>query len=189
MATSQNNNVVKVAGSIVGIALMVFSGIFLLIGIIFLILSAVFLEVNKSHAENYIPTEAVISEIRISSDSSDAYATYVVDGKKLKAKLDVYSSDMYEGQQIEIYYDPDDPSDVTYLEGMRIFTTVFSIIGAVLTVIGLIPLIIGIVIVVKCNKKAKAQVSMVDEMKSADYSDRYTNNDDDRYGGLGEGIE
>ena len=189
MATSQNNNVVKVAGSIVGIALMVFSGIFLFIGIIFLIISAVFLEVNKSHAENYIPTEAVISEIRISSDSSDAYATYVVDGKKLKAKLDVYSSDMYEGQQIEIYYDPDDPYDVTYLEGMRIFTTVFSIIGAVLTVIGLIPHIIGIVIVVKCNKKAKAQVSMVDEMKATDYSDRYTNNDDDRYGGLGEGIE
>lgn len=189
MATSQNNNVVKVAGSIVGIALMVFSGIFLLIGIIFLIISAVFLEVNKLHAENYIPTEAVISEIRISSDSSDAYATYVVDGKKLKAKLDVYSSDMYEGQQIEIYYDPDDPYDITYLEGMRIFTTVFSIIGAVLTIIGLIPLIIGIVIVVKCNKKAKAQVSMVDEMKAADYSDRYTNNDDDRYGGLGEGIE
>jgi len=96
---------------------------------------------------------------------------------------------MYEGKEIEIYYDPDNPSDITYLEGMRIFTTVFSIIGAVLTVIGLIPLIIGIVIVVKCNKKAKAQVSMVSEMKAADYSDRYTNNDDDRYGGLGEGIE
>lgn len=189
MATSQNNNVVKVAGSIVGIAMILFSGIFLLIGIIFLILSAVFLEVNKSHAEDYIPTEAVISEIRNSSDSSDAYATYVVDGKKLKAKLDVYSSDMYEGKEIEIYYDPDNPYDVTYLEGMRIFTTVFSIIGAVLTVIGLIPLIIGIVIVVKCNKKAKAQVSMTDEMKPADYSDRYTNNDDDRYGDLGEGIE
>ena len=95
---------------------------------------------------------------------------------------------MYEGQQIEIYYDPDDPSDVTYLEGMRIFTTIFSIVGVVLTVIGLIPLIIGIVIIVKCNKKAKAQVSMVDEMKPADYSNRYSN-DDDRYGGLGEGIE
>lgn len=189
MTTSQNKNIVKVAGSVVGIAMILFSGIFLFVGIIFLILSAVFLEVNKSHAENYIPTEAVISEIRISSDSSDAYATYVVDGKKLKAKLDVYSSDMYEGKEIEIYYDPDNPYDVTYLEGMRIFTTVFSIIGAVLTVIGLIPLIIGIVIVVKCNKKAKAQVSMVDEMKTADYSDRYTNNDDDRYGGLGEGIE
>ena len=171
------------------ISILFFSTNFLIDGIIFLIISAVFLEVNKSHAENYIPTEAVISEIRISSDSSDAYATYVVDGKKLKAKLDVYSSDMYEGKEIEIYYDPDNPSDVTYLEGMRIFTTVFSIIGAVLTVIGLIPLIIGIVIVVKCNKKAKAQVSMVDEMKAADYSDRYTNNDDDRYGGLGEGIE
>lgn len=188
MTTSQNNNIVKVAGSVVGIAMILFSGIFLFVGIIFLILSAVFLEVNKSHAENYLPTEAVISEIRISSDSSDAYATYVVDGKKLKAKLDVYSSDMYEGKEIEIYYDPDNPSDVTYLEGMRIFTTVFSIIGAVLTVIGLIPLIIGIVIIIKCNKKAKAQVSMVDEMKPADYSNRYSN-DDDRYGGLGEGIE
>ena len=118
MATSQNNTVVKVAGSVVGIALVLFAGIFLFIGIVFLILSAVFLEVNKSHAENYIPTEAVISEIRISSDSSDAYATYVVDGKKLKAKLDAYSSDMYEGQQIEIYYNPENPSDVTYLEGM-----------------------------------------------------------------------
>ncbi len=188
MATSQNNNVVKVAGSVVGIALMLFAGIFLFIGIIFLILSAVFLEVNKSHAENYIPTEAVISEIRISSDSSDAYATYVVDGKKLKAKLDVYSSDMYEGKEIEIYYNPENHSDITYLEGMRIFTTVFSIIGAVLTVIGLIPLIIGIVIVVKCNKKAKTQVSMAEEIKATDYSDRYQN-DDDRYGGLGEGIE
>ena len=189
MATSQNNSVVKVAGSVVGIALVLFAGIFLFIGIVFLILSAVFLEVNKSHAENYIPTEAVISEIRISSDSSDAYATYVVDGKKLKAKLDVYSSDMYEGKEIEIYYDPENPSDVTYLEGIRIFTTVFTIVGVVLTVIGLIPLIIGIVIIVKCNKKAKAQVSMADEMNPADYSDRYTNNDDDRYGGLGEGIE
>jgi len=188
MATSQNNNVVKVAGSIVGIALMLFAGIFLLIGIIFLILSAVFLEVNKSHAENYIPTEAVISEIRLCSDSSDAYATYVVDGKKLKAKLDVYSSDMYEGQQIEIYYNPENPSDVTYLEGMRTFTTIFLIVGSVLTFVGLIPLIIGIVVIAKCNKKAKAQLSMTNEMKAADYSDRYSN-DDDRYGGLGEGIE
>ena len=29
---------------------------------------------------------------------------------------------------------------------------------------------------------------MTNEMKAADYSDRYSN-DDDRYGGLGEGIE
>lgn len=188
MATSQNNNVVKVAGSVVGIALMLFAGIFLLIGIIFFVVSAVFLEVNKSHAENYLPTEAVISEIRISSDSSDAYATYMVDGKKIKSKLDVYSSDMYEGQQIEIYYNPENPSDVTYLEGMRIFTTIFTIVGSVLTSVGLVPLIIGIVIVVKCNKKAKAQVSMADEMKTADCSDRYSS-DDDRHGGLGIGIE
>lgn len=188
METSKNNNGVKVAGSIVGIALMVFSGIFLFVGIIFLIISAVFLEINKSHAENYLPTKAIISEIRISSDSSDAYVNYLVDGKVLTSKLDMYSSDMYEGKKIEIYYDPENPSDITYLEGMRMFTTIFLIVGIVLTVSGLIPFIIGIVIIAKCNKKAKAQVSMVDEMKAADYSDIYKR-DDDRYGGLGEGIE
>lgn len=65
---------------------------------------------------------------------------YTVDGKKFKKSSNIYSSnnDNYIGEEIEIYYDPNDPQQVYIKDenASEIFVLVFSLIGGVFFIIG-----------------------------------------------------
>ena len=60
--------------------------------------------------------EAVIIDIKIYHDRSDnseshsVMVEYIVDGEIYRGLLEYYSSSMREGQYVNVYYDPEDPS-------------------------------------------------------------------------------
>ena len=67
-----------------------------------------------------------------------------VDGEVLEKNINEYNSSMYEGKEIEVYYDPDDPSDVR--TDSKVFEYIFLGIGGSFAVIGAVFLIINIII-------------------------------------------
>ena len=197
MADSRTTKGLKIAGSVLGTILILFSLIFILVGIIFGVVSGVMSNTTKKQAETYISTEAVITNIVLEIDCDGDTSTYpdikyTVDGKEYRTTLDFYSIDMFKGQTITILYDPENPSTVVYEKGAKTLVTIMGIVAAVLIVIGAIPLITGIILIAVSLKKQKTEVSMTEEIKAADYSSNYRKDDkkdEDRYGGLGEGIE
>lgn len=88
---------------------------FIIAGIIFCFIS-ILLYINYSNfMKTAISTTAEISDIRrvrsfIGRRSMKVvYVSYVVDGKKYKARLNHHSIGTYEGKEITVYYQKDDP--------------------------------------------------------------------------------
>ncbi|MGN1481156.1 DUF3592 domain-containing protein [Porcipelethomonas sp.] len=125
--------------------------LFFTIGIIFVIIGGVVLARNISFMSSAKKTNAEIISINADSyrkdnrdyTSYDVWIEYTVDGDILEEKLNEYNSYMYEGKEIEVYYDPDNPSDVR-MES-NVFEFIFLVIGGIFAVIGAVFLIIVIV--------------------------------------------
>ena len=116
--------------------------VFVAIGII--LFGSVFDYTNK------IETTGIITRISLSgsseNDSNKVYVSYVAEGNEYESTLNGYSSSFYEGKEIEIYYDKDNPNKI----GMKSLDLLILIVPG----IGLIFLIIGGTgILVKVNKK------------------------------------
>lgn len=180
-------------GKVAGIVATFIGASAVLLGIIFIVVTVVVSTAGKKSIENYLPVEATIKEIRYVGDNHKPYVEYEVDGQTYHSELNFYSSSMYEGQKIEILYNPEMPSQTASEDAFKIIGFVFGLIGGIFLVAGLIPMTIGIVATVKLSKAPKLSVVGTDEtaepVSPADYSEQYNKNDDDRYGGLGEGIE
>lgn len=105
--------------------------VFVAIGII--LFGSVFDYTNK------IETTGIITRISLSgsseNDSNKVYVSYVAEGNEYESTLSGYSSSFYEGKEIEIYYDKDDPNKI----GMKSLDLLFLIVPG----IGLVFLIIG----------------------------------------------
>ncbi len=130
--------------SLIWIIFATFGAIFFLIGI------AIFGKVFNY--ENTVDTVGTITKIysyyRGADDDRDhdVYVSYVVDGKKYESRLNGYSSTFYEGKEIKIYYDKDNPNKI----GVKSLDLIFLIFPG----IGLIFLIMGVIgIIVRINKK------------------------------------
>ena len=102
--------------------------------------------------EDKVDTVGTITEISsyYSNDkynrNHEVYVSYIVDGKEYESKLNSYFSSFYEGKEIDIYYDKNNPSKI----GIKSLDLLFLI----LPVMGLIFLIIGGTgILVKINKR------------------------------------
>ena len=90
--------------------------------------------------ENKVDTIGKISKVALYRDMNDnqkyeVYVLYSVDGEQRESKLNGYSSQFYEGKEIKIYYDKDNPDKI----GMKSLDLLFLIIPG----IGIIFLIIG----------------------------------------------
>ena len=121
-----------------------------LIWIIFAIIGAILVVISfisfgsVFNYTNKIETTGIITEIWSSRDSDNnrnhkVYVSYIAEGNE-------YSSSFYEGKEIEIYYDKDNPNKI----GMKSLDLLILIVPG----IGLIFLIIGGTgILVKVNKK------------------------------------
>lgn len=114
-------------------------GIFVTIGSVFFIIG-ILICIGNLNYENTTQTVGVISEIKTRTDSDGdiyrrVYVKYEADGTEYETELDGYSSSYYEGKEIEIYYDNDNPYDV----GVKSFDYLLLIFPGM----GLIFLLIG----------------------------------------------
>ncbi|MGN0689746.1 MAG: DUF3592 domain-containing protein [Oscillospiraceae bacterium] len=195
MTSEKTRTVSRHLGTVAGVVAIFIGASAVLLGIIFIIVAVTVTTVGKKSTENYLPVEATIKEIidsyNSSNDSYDKrpYVEYEVDGQTYSAVLNYYTSSMYKGQKIEILYDPENPLQTSSEDTFKIISFVFGLIGGIFLVAGLIPMIIGIIATVKLSKAPKLSAVGAEEASPADYSKQYNKNDDDRYGGLGEGIE
>lgn len=103
----------------------------LICGLFFLGFGIFFTGRNK----NYVETTAVITEIRTnragSDEDHDVFVAYTVDGQEYNALSDTYSSSYFEGKEIKIYYNPDDPSVIR--GDSKVIGIILTVIGGVLT--------------------------------------------------------
>ncbi|MDD7429852.1 MAG: DUF3592 domain-containing protein [Oscillospiraceae bacterium] len=131
--------------------------VLMLIGIIFFIIGAAFVGVGTavllSHdafMKNAVKTEAVISGIESHSyrkngktrTEHDVRVVYEADGNVYEELLGYYSSGMSEGDMIEIYYDPDDPSEI--MSDSKLLELMFILLGSIFAVLGAIFILIKI---------------------------------------------
>ncbi len=125
--------------------------IFASIGAIFVIIGLV-ISGRIFNYDNKVDTVGTITKISSYYNDNkhdrnyEVYVSYIVDGKKYESKLNSYSFNFYEGKEIDIYYDKDNPRKI----GVKSLDLVFLIFPG----IGLIFLIIGGTgILIKTNKK------------------------------------
>ncbi len=126
--------------------------LFFIIGLLFTVIGAV-IGVNTLNYENKVDTMGTITRIEYYTDIDgdrleNVYVSYYVEQKQYESKLTGYSSDFYEGKEINIYYDKNNPNEI----GVKSLDLLFLIFPG----IGLIFLIIGATgLLVKINKKRR----------------------------------
>ena len=126
--------------------------IFIIIGIVVAIASSIIINITTVPKEDRVYVYAVIKKIEeYGIDEEDltheVYVEYYINNKKYTEELNYYSSNMYEGQELKIYYDKnnvkristDSADKVTIL--FIVAPIVFSIIGLCLYIPVLLPLI------------------------------------------------
>lgn len=124
--------------------------IFIVVGMVFIIVGSVF-GISKLNYDNKVNTTAVITEIssyrRSNGDRKyDVYVLYHVNGKEYHSKLGGYSSSFYEGKEIEIYYDKDNPTKIG-TKSIDFLFIIFLGMGLIFVIIG------GLLVYKKAYKK------------------------------------
>ena len=151
-----------------------------LIWIIFAIIGAILVVIgfilfgSVFNYNNKIETTGIITEIWSSRDSDNnrnhkVYVSYVAEGNEYESTLNGYSSSFYEGKEIEIYYDKDNPNKI----GVKSLDLLFLILPG----IGLIFLVIGGTgILIKINRRnLEKRLKENGELIYADYVETIIN--------------
>ena len=129
--------------------------IFAIVGAIFVIIGLAVLK-NTLNYEDKVDTKGTITEIYSYRDSTgdeehEVYVSYTAGGKRYKSKLSGYSSSFYEGKEIDIYYDKDNPNNIGVKSLDKLFL-IFPGIGMIFVIMG----VSGIVIKIKNDIKEKS---------------------------------
>lgn len=126
--------------------------LFTFIGVVFLIIGLGVL-IMPYTVRNKVETTGVISSIKYKSnqlaheeDMPSVTVTYIVDGKEYESVLNYYSSNFYEGKQLKIYYDQNNPQKI-HAKAESSLAYIFLGLGAVFAGIG------GSGIVIKSKKQ------------------------------------
>lgn len=90
---------------------------FFLVGLCFLVIGIKLCYDQMANKENLVDIKGVIEEIVEYQDRDGdwnrrVYVSYEVKGVKYKSELNVYFSSFYEGKQIDIYYDKNNPRKI-----------------------------------------------------------------------------
>lgn len=126
--------------------------IFASIELIFLIIG-LFVCKSLFNYENKIDTTGIITEISTYKSTNnnirhEVYVSYTVEDKEYESKLNSYSSSFYEGKEIDIYYDEENPEKIG-VKSLDLIFLMFPGFGILFLVIG------GTGILVKISKKNK----------------------------------
>lgn len=113
--------------------------IFLIIGIVFTSMIGVFTAINLNVKNNYTPIEATIVDFarHRSGDKSSTLTVveYSADGQKYENFLNSYSSTWSVGDSITVYYNPENPEQITFDIPIFMFI-VFGTMGIVFIIVG-----------------------------------------------------
>ena len=148
--------------------------IFASIGAIFVIIGlAVFGSIFNY--ENKVDTVGTITGISSyysgtnHNRNHEVYVSYTVDGKEYESRLNSYSSSFYEGKEIKIYYDKDNPNKIG-VKSLDLLCLIFPGIGLIFFIIG------GTGILVKINKrKSEKKLKENGELIYANYVETVLN--------------
>ena len=150
----------------INLGIVLFGLIFFLAGIGVAFGGVMIKRSNDEFMKTAIKTEGYISDIETYRewDSTDdryetkhrTYVTYEVDGEIYEnIRLSYYSSDMYVGKDITLYYDPLNHGNVKVKEGMT-FTYIFMLIfGGIFALVGFFVMTTGIKRTPKIKKTGK----------------------------------
>lgn len=125
-----------------------FSGIFMIVGMAMLIAGIVILVINGRFMERAEEVTAVITDIGSYRNSKGetshkVLVEYTYAGKLYEnAELNFYSSSMYEGKEISVFCDPDNPGHIRSNQGMTLLYGIFIGMGILFLTISAI--VIGI---------------------------------------------
>lgn len=124
--------------------------IFGTIGAIFLVVG-IFICFPMLNKKDKIETTAVITKMSTyrygkGNTRYHVQVSYKVDGEEYESNLNGYSSSFYEGKEIEIYYDKNNPTQIGS-KSLDLIMLIFPGIGIIFILIG------GIGIAVKLNRK------------------------------------
>ena len=113
--------------------------LFFIIGLLFTVIGAV-IGVNTLNYENKVDTMGTITRIEYYTDIDgdrleNVYVSYYVEQKQYESKLTGYSSDFYEGKEINIYYDKNNPNEIG-VKSLDLLFLIFPGIGLIFLIIG-----------------------------------------------------
>ena len=117
------------------------------VNIVFVIMGAMLLGIvlyinnTSTRKEDRVETTGIITNIEsyMKSDETyyDVFVTYNVNGREYVSELNVWFSGFYEGKEIKIYYDKNDPTKIGSVASdfmmifLLILQTIFIIVGLV----------------------------------------------------------
>ena len=132
---------------------------FAIFGLIFLGVGGIFVIPNLLNNENKIETTGIISEMTSYRDHDgdthyNVFVTYEVNGEKIESELNGYMSGFYEGKEIEIYYDKNNP--------IKIGTKGLDAVMLLFPGMGLLFFLIGACGFANCIKKDKMKKRLKD---------------------------
>ena len=118
--------------------------IFAVVGIAFLTAGGLVWKSRMDFMDRAETTDAVITDISVDSyrsngknrNSRSVFISYSVDGEEYARELNEYNSNMYVGQHITIYYDPENPGDV--ITDSLFLPVFFSGMGGLFALLGCI---------------------------------------------------
>ena len=122
---------------------LVFSGIILwIVGIPFLLIGLFMGLHTKDFHEKAVEVQGIIQIIAIDRDGDetdyDVFVSYDYEGTEYSnVRLNSYSSSMYEGEEITLLVNPDNPREVETENAGFILAAVFGSIGIIFTLVGL----------------------------------------------------
>ena len=123
--------------------------IFGIIGIVFIVVCVLVTNNNNEFMKTAIETTGKITDVYVSRDSDgdttrDVYVAFEVNGEEYSGHSSYSSSGMREGQDITIYYNPNNPNDFKVGGEVAFITIIFGILGGVFFLIGVIPVVFDI---------------------------------------------
>ena len=122
-------------------------GLFAVIGFIFILVGIFWAISGSRFMQNAVEVSAVISEIESYRNSDGdlnhrVYVSYSYGGQRYEdIRLNEYSSGMYEGKEIKVMLDPDNPVKLMTNVGLYIGPAVFIGMGVIFTVAGVFAIV------------------------------------------------
>ena len=139
--------------------LLILGSLFFFIGLVFIVVSLCVWRADVKFFKTAVPTSAEIVDIQSYRDSDgdlshEVFVSYTADGMSYDyVRMNEYSSGMYIGKMIEVYYNPTDPGKVKTKSGSIILILIFLVLGSVFAIIGGCILLGQIKVRKKCKLK------------------------------------
>lgn len=115
--------------------------IFILVGSIFIVISLLLINSNNKFAENATPVTGIIEDIYSYRDSDgdkhhDVTVYFELEDQVIHTDLNYYSSNMREGDTIELLYSNSNPYDVK-APNEKYFLLIFTVMGSISVLTGI----------------------------------------------------